>query len=212
VQEQDWLSSTDPQGMLEFLRTSGKADDRKLRLFACACCRRVWHLVNDERSRRAVEVAERWADGRATPPELMAAHQAAWEAWGTPARTAASDATAVAWEVGHAADAGSHAAWAGTGGSRADERKAQADLLRCILGDPFRPPPLIEPGWLRWNGGTLVRLATVIYDERRFEDMPVLTDALEEAGCADEAILSHGRDGGPHCRGCWLVDALLGKE
>jgi hypothetical protein len=116
----------------------------------------------------------------------------------------------VEWGVGRAADAASHAAWADTGGSRADERTAQVDLLRCILGDPFRPPPLIDPGCLRWNGGTLVKLARAIYGERRFEDMPVLADALEEAGCADGAILSHGRGGGPHGRGCWLVDALLG--
>src|SRR3712207_4353739 len=73
--EDEWLDGTDPESMLEFLR--GRASERKLRLFACACCRRIWHLLVDERSRKAVEVAERYADGQATEEDLVAAYRAA---------------------------------------------------------------------------------------------------------------------------------------
>jgi hypothetical protein len=66
VTEAEWLACTDPQKMLAFLREGDRAGDRKLRLFACACLRRTWHLLADECSRRAVEVAERYAAGEAT--------------------------------------------------------------------------------------------------------------------------------------------------
>src|SRR5436309_3266816 len=76
--EADWLASTDPTPMLEFLR--GKASDRKLRLFACGCCRRVYHLFDDQRSSNAVDVAEQFADGCATNEELDAVCDAAGDA------------------------------------------------------------------------------------------------------------------------------------
>jgi hypothetical protein len=71
---------------------------------------------------------------------------------------------------------------------------------------------VINPIWLRWNDGTVVKLAQSIYDERRFTDLPILADALEDAGCADADILAHCRGPGPHVRGCWVVDLLLGKS
>ncbi|MCE9560795.1 MAG: hypothetical protein K8U57_01945 [Planctomycetes bacterium] len=74
VSEAEWRACAEPWKMLRFLR--GKASDRKLRLFACACCRAVWYLLLDERPRHAVEVAERFADGLATESELAAAHLA----------------------------------------------------------------------------------------------------------------------------------------
>src|SRR5262249_49758118 len=90
------------------------------------------------------------------------------------------------------------------------ERQVQADILREIFGNPFRPPA-IDPAWLRWNDGTVPRLARVIYDERSFETLPVLADALEDAGCPDVALLQHCRSGAGHFRGCWAIDAILGK-
>ena len=70
----------------------------------------------------------------------------------------------------------------------------------------------IDPSWLAWNNGIVVKMAQAVYEERAFDRLPVLADALEEAGCADADLLSHLRGPGPHVRGCWAVDLLLGKE
>jgi hypothetical protein len=88
------------------------------------------------------------------------------------------------------------------------EEAAIADLLRDVFGNPFRPMA-VEPAWLAWEGGTIAKLAQGIYGEGAFDRLPILADALEEAGCASADLLSHCRGPGPHVRGCWLVDALL---
>jgi hypothetical protein len=82
-------------------------------------------------------------------------------------------------------------------------------LLRDIFGNPFRPA-IINPTWLTWHDGLLVSMAQKMYDCREFLGMPILADALEEAGCTDADILSHCREPGPHVRGCHVVDLLLG--
>ena len=148
--ESEWLASDDPQAMLRWLRYetgNGMADgppmsfprltDRKLRLFACACARQVWHLLTDPRSRKAVEVAERFADGEATAEELDAVRATAWDA----VVDAATDAAwAAAWTavVDAARDAVRDAAWAAAGGAA---NLSQAALLRDIVGNPWRPTP-----------------------------------------------------------------------
>ena len=66
--------------------------------------------------------------------------------------------------------------------------------------------------WLTWNRGMIPRMAQAIYDQEAFDTLPVLADALEEAGCTDQAVLAHLRDPGPHFRGCWVLDVLLGRE
>jgi hypothetical protein len=99
--------------------------------------------------------------------------------------------------------------------ARAAERKAeegrQAALLRCIFGNPFRSVPTIKSRWLAWNDGTVHKLAAAIYEDRRFADLSILADALEDAGCEDAAILAHCRGPGEHGRGCWVVDLLTGR-
>ncbi|HEX5269104.1 MAG TPA: hypothetical protein VFW33_01390 [Gemmataceae bacterium] len=79
------------------------------------------------------------------------------------------------------------------------------------MGNPFRPPTM-EATWLAWNGGLLPRIAEEIYKDRAFDRLPILSDALLDAGCDNEDLLAHLRGGGPHVRGCWAVDLILGKS
>jgi hypothetical protein len=80
-----------------------------------------------------------------------------------------------------------------------------------VICNPFRPCT-VSPSWLAWNDGAIRKMAQSIYDDRAFDRLPLLADALEEAGCADAALLGHCRSGGEHVRGCWVVDLLLGKS
>ena len=212
--EADWNACTYPTQMVEFL--DGEANARKLRLFAVACCRRVWHLLVDKRSRVAVETAERFADGMATQDELNDANDSSYEAWevGTEIACAASGATILRddfayvpayWAAQYAylglLDSSEHAG--------IKEPAAQAHLARCIFGPlPFRPVTL-NPAWFTL---AVTQLAEGIYEEKAFDRMPVLGDALEEAGCTDIEILNHCRQSGEHVRGCWVIDLLLGKS
>jgi hypothetical protein len=91
---------------------------------------------------------------------------------------------------------------------QAAERSAQCDILRDIFGNPFRPVAF-DPAW---RTSTVVALAQQMYDSRDFGLMPILGDALEDAGCDSADILDHCRGDGPHVRGCWVVDLVLGKS
>jgi hypothetical protein len=86
-------------------------------------------------------------------------------------------------------------------------RSAYPGLLREVLGNPFRPPA-VDPAWLARNDAAAAAVATAIEQERRFSDMPILADALEEAGCADGAILGHCRQPAGHVAGCWVLRCL----
>lgn len=254
--EVEWLASEDPAAMLRWMITethevsrAPKYSDRKLRLFACACCRRVWDRITDERARAAVEVAERHAEGEATDADRSEARRRAWDVSGwmnalgkriltRSAAEAASGMLLRTLQIGTPEDAVRH-------------RVAQAALLREIVGSPFRPVTL-PPGLCPWLTPAVLSLARAAYDERscRWEgrmhdhDEPsgwvedgtldsarllVLSDALEEAGCDSKELLRHLRgherawfyhgpddvwDGlrGPHVRGCWALDLILGKE
>jgi hypothetical protein len=241
--EAEWLSCTKPERMLHHLY--GKVSDRKVRLFACACLRRVARFLDHPQSRQALEVAELFADGEADDARrrvtLAAAKTAArwprrrpfWDA-GDMTRDAAGAARDVlqariqgsvviealrritiaagaeAFESASAAE-GWEGVYQKAERLRAAVPPVQCDLLRDVFGNPFRPAE-VSPAWLEWNGGTVRSVARAIYDERAFGRLPVLADALEEAGCTDADLLAHCRSGGPHARGCWVVDALLGKK
>jgi hypothetical protein len=99
------------------------------------------------------------------------------------------------------------------------EGAALADVLRDLLGPlPFRLAPAVRPRWLSWNDGAVTKMAQAIYAERLLPAgeleparLAVMADALEEAGCSNPEVLAHLRSPGPHVRGCWVVDLLLGK-
>jgi hypothetical protein len=251
--EPEWFAEQNPERLLISIgpnRTSDLFDrlfgpgrpsrprlsDRKLWLLAVACCRRVWHLMADERTRRVVEVVERWADGQATDDERAADGADAHQAWADTSnyywgRDEAADAahralhstTIAGAELGRGSDGYQPGMQASAVASsvlietaravepdyqNSPERPTQADLIRCLAGNPFRPAAF-DPAW---RTATVVALAEGIYEERAFDRMPILADALQDAGCDNTEIFQHCRGGGPHCRGCWVIDLLLGKE
>jgi hypothetical protein len=206
--------------MLSFLE--GRASDRKLRLFIVGCCRGFWGGLRDERSRTAVEIAERFADDKATPEELLAAHSAAYAAVDDCSTfSALSEDQAIAAYLAAAANVDEpaaeeaepeyvalHAVGYAWDGDLAESERQQTALLRDIFGNPFRPVA-VDPSWLT---PTVVQLARGVYEDRAFDRLPILADAIHDAGCEDADILGHCRGPGPHARGCWVVDLLLGKE
>jgi hypothetical protein len=210
--EAKWLGGNEPVAMLEYLR--GRVSERKVRLFACACGRRGWDRLADERSREAVRAAEGFADGAVTEGQLQRAEDAAWQVVARgPEKTPAEYAAVVAWQAAfHIANADMRhfvrQVLRASAGAAA--RRDLAALLREVFGNPFRPVT-VDPSWLEGNRGWAVRIARTIYEERRFGDLPVLADALAEAGCEAPDVLAHCRDRRGHVRGCWVVDALLGK-
>lgn len=189
--EAEWLACTDPSRMLGFLR--GRASDRQLRLFVVAGFR--LSPSDSERVRALFDVAARFADGEVGLAELR-------KSWGAPASP-------------------EHLPWperpfewaAGFAGSSRDNNPGYppaarlVPIVRDIFGNPFRPAAT-DPAWLT---PTVVQLAQGIYADEAFDRLPILADALQDAGCENEDVLAHCRGDSPHVRGCRVVDLLLGK-
>jgi hypothetical protein len=223
--EADWLGCAAIENMLGKVR--GPSSGRKFRLFAVACCRRIEQWA-DKKYRVALEVAEIFADEptrgtyRAMTYERLSQALKRFSPWGgmewhanraysyslhdlpsEAAQVCASDLMTVMCNV------------PGTKGAADRMNRAQQEifaverkLLRDIFGNPFRPVT-IDPGWLTAN---VVLLAQAIYDERTYDRMPILGDALEDAGCDNANMLNHCREPGGHVRGCWVVDLLLERK
>jgi hypothetical protein len=231
MNEADWLAAKDPLPMLDYLE--GKASQRKFRLFACACARRFWRLYRYRAPRDAVELAERYAEGLAdagaveamretaemsagTAPEFeVFAYQAAADTLAETAVEAARNAHEHARqhavrEAAYEVIPGENEARA-TSAASAAERLAQCELVREVFGNPFRPI-VIEAHWLAGANGAPGAMARMIHDEARFEELPYLADALEDAGCSDDELLDHLRRPDGHARGCWALDVLLGLK
>jgi len=207
--EAEWLACEDPFLMLDHLQpakgnwfgwlwTTPKTSDRKLRLFGVACCRRILDLMWSG-CRPGVEASERFAEGLAGQEALKSAGLVCMHSRN--GLQAARDA--VEWIL--AGDSGPIDLF---GPKRMAEAAQQSEILRDIVGNSFCPVTLI-PSWLT---STVVYLARGIYIDRAFDRMPILADALQDAGCDNQGILNHCRQPGFHCRGCWPLDLILGKQ
>jgi hypothetical protein len=225
--EREWLECDQPGKMLEFLR--GKASDRKLRLFTVACVCPILHRLRSD-GPDAIAVAERRLEGQATEDEYNEARS--WfpieidrEGEATIRRLVPRDLVCETFFEDDAWDAASRV-WISAANSAYLERfvrqrsdrnarpasypeihASQVSYLHEIFGNPFRPVT-VDCSWLT---ATVVSLATAIYEDRAFDRLPILADALEDAGCTDEETLNHCRQPGEHCRGCWVLDLVLQK-
>ena len=222
--EREWRTSTDPQAMLGFLWKSYRhLSARKLRLFAVYCCRNVLHRETDVEVRQAVNVSERYADELATESELRVAEKSLHRLWfdyfGNDLVLAAV-LQMTSYTIAEPFRAAVCSSWAameiaeqGAGnGTREAEFALHATWLRDIFPSPFRPK-YVTCDWFRWNGETASLLARQMYEAREFSAMPILADALQDAGCDNDDILSHCRDTSlTHVRGCWVLDLLLKRK
>jgi hypothetical protein len=207
--EQDWLTCSVPEPMIAFLGEQGSL--RRWRLFACNCCLRILPLLTDERSVRAVIVAERLADGKESAENAMVALEEAREAeilaWQQRMSAQCLAATAARRCLETPRRTYETTALAARGGQIA-ERLAQCDLLRDLFGNPFRPV-VFEPSW---RTPLILQMAQEIYEQENFADLPILADALEDVGCTLTGLLDHCRESALHARGCWALDRILGRE
>lgn len=222
ITEAEWMSSNDSHDMLDRCRAPLIKYPRKCRLFAVACCKRIWRLINDPRSRSAVEVLERYADGLASERELAAATKAARAAFDTASREKEKVLISPEWAAVLATDpdpwfaasrASTHAFSAvGEAFSVGPERAAQSRLLRCIFGSlPFREP-VLNGCRKAFEDEAVIKLAQAIYQEQAFHLLPALGAALQNAGCENTEIITHCNEAGPHVRGCWVVDLVIGQS
>jgi hypothetical protein len=217
MMEMEWLQRSKPSEMLDVL--GKRATGRKLRLFAVACVLQNWEQSTHPRLRHVIRVAERQADSRANEEEKLQALNSLDDYMDefcehdvTPsvppcllaepffAKDASAVACCIAETVQYQHD--------GSDGMESEIEYEQCGFLRDIFGNPFRPVTF-DP---RWATSDVLGLARAIYEDRAFDRMPILADALMDAGCAYEQVLGHCRGPGPHVRGCWVVDLVLGKE
>ena len=199
----DWLACSDPRRMLNHLYNF-LPDPRKMRLFACACIRRMWPDLNDQPSRNAVSVAERYADGQAVGNDLKNAYKSLDTGVGIHVR-------AVDWtvyiELFCSEDWNSWIAAQET--SWLTPQHLQSSILHDLFGPSLFRSTILKSGWLNPEVRTM---AEVIYEQHDFQRMPLLGNALKEAGCDDEELLSHCFGAGPHFKGCWALDRVLEKD
>jgi hypothetical protein len=200
--------------------------DRKHRLLACGLCRQVAALVERPALLSALETVEAFADGLVTANELARARHGASQIAECSTKCPATRRFASA--VGKAASLAlpSSLTWFKTVDPATVDHISRAlrsglDLLAGDGDGVHRLPGYVvlfddvEPHRVtccpEWRTSTAVAIARGMYDAREFGAMPILADALQDAGCNSEEILDHCRGPGPHIRGCWVIDLVLGK-
>lgn len=234
--ETDWLTcTTRPADMLRHVvRVAAPA--RKFQLLGCACCRLVWEYVPTAGT-TSVSVLERYLDGSADAQALATVRDELSNAYRDATADGVPDtlevaALFVAYSVVLVDSCQGCMGWVQTIVSRAalagekqtaltHVRRQICDLFREIIGNPFRPwmavPDHYGGGLIQPDGKTVQltdaarRLAEGIRADQAFDRLPILADALEEAGVTDAELLAHCRREGGHVRGCWALDVVLGK-
>jgi hypothetical protein len=223
MDENTWWTGDDLAGMKRLACLSHA--ERKLRLFGCACCRRMWPLLNRKKLRHAIEVAERFADGLASDEERIRANRSVarsiqnFDVDSTEGQEALYAAVFVLDATNFAGNYAPEmaldalaAAYRHQPIAREAEARVQMELLRDIFGPLLiRWIPFAEE-WREWKRGCVPKLARAIYDDERFDLLPILADALQEAGCTDSDVLAHCHAKARHIRGCWVVDWVLGRN
>lgn len=223
-----WQSADSILGLLSYLPPD--RPERKLRLFGLACCKRVAHLMTDREAIDALERIQECIESRTMNVVLEEIRSSSQRlADRADAAVIMGQGKSELGEDGHihfancspyamanprpaqaALDVSSRVRWAldYIGIDRDQEMKEHCGIFRDILGNPFRPVAL-DPRWLT---STVLDLANLIYSERQFERMPLLGDALMDAGCDNDEVIKHCHGPGPHVLGCWVVDLLLRKS
>ncbi|MGF1578648.1 MAG: hypothetical protein ACFCD0_04725 [Gemmataceae bacterium] len=215
--DQEWADNINPREMLNYVLAKCNPSNRQLRLLACGWCQGgVWSRLDDV-GKNLVGLAEAHAEGLPRKQELVdAVANAPW--------TGGLATTVAAWTgvadirvgVGRVGDLAIQLVAATQQRAYVPElARAEIQFQTTLLRDVFHHPSYKLPDpvrFLEWNGGTVSRMVHSIYTHRQFDLLPILADALEEAGCTDERVIGHCRSAGPHIRGCWVVDYLLGSE
>ena len=197
--EADWLVGQ-VRRMVDYVRRHSTM--RQRRLLACGYCRIHWAELPDERLKQFVEQIERYADGE-SGSSLVRAFKLFDTAKSPAVRDALLPGMLAVLRSAQATNEDSR----GTAVPYWSDETLQLELLREVFGNPFRPV-VTDPGW---KTTTVIGLAEGIYSERAFDRMPILADALEDVGCDSVDVLEHCRSDGLHVRGCWVIDALLGR-
>ena len=205
--EPEWLTSRNPEQMVQHLLPTDQPP-RRFRLFAVACCRCNQSRIRDGRCQTAIEVAELYADRVVKLADLQTTDAVVRDGLYLGGWNAVA-AEAVAARPCHLVASATLKTMTAVKGLKGGIRRKAAAHLRDIFGNPFRPITFSS----EWRTNTAVTLARQMYESREFGAMPILADALQDAGCSEPAILDHCRDTSlTHVRGCWVTDLVLDKS